>query len=516
VIVIEPHRLPRSGGVLLHPTSLPGPYGIGDLGPTAFAWVDALAAAGLAWWQILPLGPTGAGDSPYQCFSAFAGNPCLISPDLLVEDGLLEPSDLEAFRLPDGPIDYGRVLELRTELLKKCWERFQSGAASALRAAFEEFQTAQKAWLDDYALFMAIKEAHPGPSTGWPAELIQRDAAVLRAARRERADAVGRHQLSQFLFFRQWRALKEHAHSLGVKLIGDLPIFVSPDSSDVWSRPGLFLLDRNRVPKVVAGVPPDYFSLDGQRWGNPLYDWEAMRADGYSWWIDRLRATLEQVDLVRIDHFRGFEAYWEIPADSLTARTGRWVKGPGADLFRALGAALGQLSVIAEDLGVITPEVEALREKCGLPGMRVLQFAFGGAVEERFLPYNYDQHTVVYTGTHDNETTVGWFAGLTAKERDFFLRYEPAADADPAWALIRLAWESVADLAVVPLQDVLSLGNEARMNHPGTVSGNWRWRADKDFLAGGQIERLGELSVTYGRSSKEEESTPAEDDPLPR
>jgi 4-alpha-glucanotransferase len=494
--------LERSGGVLLHPTSLPGPYGIGDLGPAAHAWVEALARAGQSWWQVLPLGPTGAGDSPYQCFSAFAGNPALISPDALFEDGLVQAADLEAARLPEGDVDYAAVARSKARLLARAWEAFRAGAATPLAGPFEEFRAAEAAWLDDFALFMAIKERHPeGAWTEWPVELALRDPEALRRARAELADAVGRQQFIQFLYARQWGRLRGRANALGVRLIGDLPIFVSTDSSDVWARPGLFLLDRSRRPRVVAGVPPDYFSATGKRWGNPLYNWAAMRRDGYAWWVARLRATLALVDLARIDHFRGFEAYWEVPASSPTAETGRWVKGPGARLFEALRREVGGLPLIAEDLGVITPEVDALRRRFGLPGMRILQFAFGGAVETRFLPHNYTRDAVVYTGTHDNDTTAGWHAALTEAEGRAFREYAPDAGEGPAWALIRLAWASVADLAVTPAQDLLGLGREARMNRPGVAEGNWRWRLRQGMLPDlrAALDRLSGLTRVYER-----------------
>jgi 4-alpha-glucanotransferase len=493
----------RAAGILLHPTSLPGPYGIGDLGPAAYAWVDALVAARQTWWQILPLGPTGYGDSPYQCFSAFAGNPYLLSPEALVRDGLLRRDDLADVSFPDGRADYGPVIRFKVAMLARAWENFQAGAGGHLRPAFEEFCERRAAWLDDFALFMALKDAHGGVSWSvWPEEYVLREPEALRQARRELAPAVGQHKFRQFLFFRQWGELRGYAHSRGVRLIGDIPIFVSSDSADVWAHPGLFQLDAHRRPRVVAGVPPDYFSATGQLWGNPLYDWDALKRTGYAWWIERMLATLAQVDLVRLDHFRGFEAYWEIPAGMPTAQIGRWVEGPGADFLEALRDALGGLPLIAEDLGVITPEVEALRDRFGLPGMRILQFAFGGAAEDRFLPHNYERNTVVYTGTHDNDTTRGWFARLSTREAAFLRRYAPYAETDVAWELIRLAWGSVADTAVAPLQDVLSLGTEARMNLPGRPSGNWGWRFTAGMLTDAVLGRLADLTEVYSRGLK--------------
>ncbi len=494
-------RTQRSAGLLLHPTSLPGPYGIGDLGPNAYHWVDALAYARQTWWQILPLGPTGYGDSPYQCFSAFAGNPYLVSPDKLLEDGLIKPADVAGLNFPAGRVDFGPVIEFKGKLLARAWEAFKAGAAPHLRAEFEQFKHAQASWLEDFALFLALKDAHGGDSwLTWDAPSRTRQAGVLQRARADYADAIGLHEFRQFLFFRQWAALKRYANEKGVRLIGDVPIFVASDSSDVWANPELFQLDAERQPTVVAGVPPDYFSATGQLWGNPLYAWDAHKRTGYAWWIERMRATLAQVDLVRIDHFRGFEAYWEIPAGMPTAEVGRWVKGPGADLFEALRGALGALPVIAEDLGVITPEVDALRLCFDLPGMRVLQFAFGGATEDRFLPHNYEtRNTVVYTGTHDNDTTVGWYAAITEQERDFVRRYLARDGSDIAWDLIRLAWMSVADYAIAPVQDILGLGSEARMNTPGTPSGNWSWRLTEDQLTRATLDRLGDLTALYAR-----------------
>jgi 4-alpha-glucanotransferase len=419
---------------------------------------------------------------------------------LLVEDGLLKRSDLEGLEFPDDHVDYGPVIQFKLQMLEQAWEHFQSGLASSLRPLFEVFCGLKADWLDDYALFMAIKNAHGGVSwLEWPRELLLRQPAALAKARRELAGPIGQVKFSQFLFFRQWRDLKQHANEAGVRLIGDVPIFISSDSADVWSKPEFFLLDEDRAPRVVAGVPPDYFSATGQLWGNPLYDWDALKRSGYGWWTARLRATLEQVDLVRLDHFRGFEAHWEVPAGEPTAEKGRWVKGPSADLFEKLRKALGGLPLIAEDLGVITPEVEALRDGLGLPGMRILQFAFGGAIEDRFLPHNYERNTVVYTGTHDNDTTQGWYATRSDHESHFTRRYLARDGHDIAWDLIRLAWASVADYALAPLQDVLNLGTEARMNLPGRPSGNWGWRYRDDMLTEGVLDRLADLTEVYGR-----------------
>jgi 4-alpha-glucanotransferase len=492
----------RSSGILLHPTSLPGPYGIGDVGPAAYAWVDTLAEAKQKWWQILPLGPTGYGDSPYQCFSAFAGNPYLVSPEALIEDGLLARADVAGADSPAHKVDFGAVIKFKVKLLARAWENFQAGAAPSLRAEFDQFCAGQAAWLDDFALFMALKDSHGGVSwLEWDAGARRRDPATLDRARKDLADDIGLHKFRQFVFFRQWLALKAYANARGIRLIGDVPIFVASDSSDVWANPEFFLLDDERRPTVVAGVPPDYFSATGQLWGNPLYNWSALKKAGYQWWVERVRATLAQVDLIRIDHFRGFEANWEIPAGMPTAEKGRWVKGAGADLFVAMEKALDALPLIAEDLGVITPEVDALREQFNLPGMRVLQFAFGGATEDRFLPHAYEtRNTVVYTGTHDNDTTRGWYAAITERERDFVRRYLARDGRDIAWDLIRLAWSSVADYAITPLQEVMDLGTEARMNTPGVLGGNWSWRFVEGQLTRAMLGRLREMTELYGRA----------------
>jgi 4-alpha-glucanotransferase len=495
----------RGAGVLLHPTSLPGPHGIGDLGPAARDWVDALARARQQWWQMLPLSPTGFADSPYQCLSTFAGNPNLISPDELVRDGLLRRRDVAGRLFETRRVDFGSALLFKASLLARAWESFKRGAARRLRREFEEFCAEERSWLRDFALFMALKDAHGGASWfEWESELIERQPAALARARRSLDDAVRQHEFRQFLFFRQWRALKSYANACGVKLIGDIPIFISGDSADVWSRPAEFLLDARRRPKVMAGVPPDYFSKTGQLWGNPHYDWKAMKRTGYAWWIARVRATLRMVDVVRVDHFRGFEAAWQVPGGAVTAQRGRWVKGPGAELFDKLRAALGPLPIIAEDLGVITPAVDALRMHFNFPGMRILQFAFGGAVENRFLPHHYERNTIVYTGTHDNDTTRGWFAMASRKERALLRRYlgRPCDERSVSWDLMRLAWSSVADLAIAPLQDVLGLGTEARMNFPGQSSGWWRWRFQARQLTGAALDRLGEMTEVYSRAAE--------------
>jgi 4-alpha-glucanotransferase len=497
-----PSNLKRRGsGILLHPTSLPGRYGIGDLGSIAHAWLDALARAKQSWWQILPLGPTGYADSPYQSYSAFAGNPNLISPDELLKDGLVSPSDLNDVHFGAGKVDFENVNKFKDWLLGKAWQAFRGGAAGHLRGPFEQFREGESNWLDDFALFMAIKTIQGNRSwQEWPTDLRRREPAALDRTRRELADAFASQQFRQFLFFRQWADLRQHARQLGIKLFGDAPIFVAGDSADVWANPDLFLLDKDLKPKVVAGVPPDYFSATGQLWGNPLYDWARMKADGYAWWIARIRANLRHVDLVRLDHFRGFEAAWHIPASARTAQSGEWIKGPAADLLAALNEALGGLPLVAEDLGLISKEVHALRDNSQLPGMYILQFAFGGAVEFRFLPHNHVRNAVVYTGTHDNDTTLGWWRTITENERGFLRKYDPHVDEDPVWHLIRTAWASVADWAIVPMQDVLGLGSEARMNTPGTVGGgNWTWRMTDEQMATPGWGRLAEFTELYYR-----------------
>ncbi len=494
----------RSSGLLLHPTSLPGPYGVGDLGPAAHRWVDTLAAAKQTWWQVLPLTPTGFGDSPYAGFSAFAGSPLLLSPDALAEDGLVRREDLGELALPEGAVDYGVVYQRKTTLLERAWVGFRSGAAPALRAEFDAFCASRAAWLNDYALFMAIKEGRGGqPWQEWPEALRVRRPEALAAARRELADRVGQHQLRQFLFARQWRALKAYAASRGVRFIGDIPIFVALDSADVWAHPELFLLDEQRRPKTVSGVPPDYFAKTGQLWGNPHYDWDALRRGAYSWWAARVRAALEQVDVIRLDHFIGFDTAWHVPFGNETAEKGEFVPGPGADLFASLRRQLGGLPFIAEDLGLVTPSVEKLRDDFDLPGMLILQFAFGGATENRFLPHNYERNAVVYTGTHDNDTTAGWYKTITEAEREHLHLYAGRDGLDVAWELIRLAWASVANWAVTTLQDVLSLGPEARMNFPGRPAGNWAWRFTWEMLTDEVLERLRDVTVLYGRAARQ-------------
>jgi 4-alpha-glucanotransferase len=495
----------RASGLLLHVTSLPSPYGVGDVGPAAMAWVDRLHEAKQGWWQALPLGPTGYGDSPYQSLSSFAGNALLISPDWLIEDGLLQPSDCAGVSFSPEAVDFDAVKRFKYALLETAWTRFSGGARPDLRAAFEDFGRDQAHWLDDYALFRALKVRYDGASyLEWPEDLVRRTQAALDRARRDLASHVDQVRFAQFLLFRQGARLKAHARAKGVRLIGDLPFFVSPDSSDVWAHPELFLLDEHYQPRVVAGVPPDYFSATGQRWGNPIYDWDALAARGYRWCLDRLTALLAHVDAVRLDHFRAFAAAWHIPAGAPTAASGQWMPGPGAAFFGAVEKALGGLPFLAEDLGIITPDVSALRDAFHVPGTRVLQFAFDGHADNPYLPDNYSANTVVYTGTHDNPTTRGWYEDLPDAERRNLWRYLRRAggtSADAAPALVGLAWSSVAGLAIAPLQDVLNLGQEARMNRPGTAEGNWRWRSTEDMLSPSAFQSLRDLTQASARSA---------------
>jgi len=492
----------RAAGLLMHVTSLPSRYGIGDLGPAAFSWIDRLHEAGLTWWQALPLGPTGYGDSPYQCLSSFAGNGLLTSPELLIEDGLLQPSECDR-QFSSTAIDYQAVVPFKHGLLPVIWSRFRGGARKDLVPEFEQFCESRADWLEDYALFRAIRAKYNDVYyLEWPEDLVRRAPAALAEARRAMADEIDQVRLAQFLLFRQGGRLKKYAREKGVRLIGDMPFFVSPDSSDVWAHPELFLLDENRRPRVVAGVPPDYFCPQGQLWGNPVYDWDALERTGYAWWIERARALLSQVDVVRLDHFRAFAAAWHVPALAPTAATGEWVPGPGSRLFSAVLAELGTLPFIAEDLGFITPDVSELREQFRIPSTKVLQFAFDGDSRNEHLPENCDQNTVLYTGTHDNATSRQWFEQSAERDRRNFWEYlrQPEGEIrDVTPHLIRLAWASPAALAIAPLQDLLNLGSGGRMNTPGAASGNWRWRATRHMLGTPNFEWLGELTEISNR-----------------
>jgi 4-alpha-glucanotransferase len=496
----------RASGLLLHVTSLPSPYGIGDLGSSAFSWVNRLHDTGQRWWQALPLGPTGYGNSPYQSMSSFAGNAMLISPESLVRDQLLAVQDCEAI-FPSAAVDYDAVVPFKIQLLVKAWNNFKARRRMDLQPEYAGFCAQQEHWLEDYALFRALKAKYSNAYyLDWPEDLVQRNPGALDSARRELTNQIDQVRFAQFLLFRQGKQLKSFAHSKGVRLIGDLPFFVSPDSSDVWSNPELFLLDEHRRLRFVAGVPPDYFSAQGQLWGNPVYNWEALRSTGYRWAIDRVRALLVHVDAIRLDHFRGFAAAWHVSAGAPTAQSGQWVEGPGAHLFEALQNDLGHLPFIVEDLGVITPDVRALRDQFRLPGTRVLQFAFDGHSDNPYLPNNFVQNTVAYTGTHDNPPTLQWYEELPGYQRQNFWGYLKRAPGDKyeaAPALLSLAWSSMAALAIAPLQDLLNLGAESRMNVPGRADGNWRWRSQEDMLTDRAFDWLKELTKTSRRSGEE-------------
>ncbi len=506
---------PRASGILLHPTSLPGPFGIGDLGDEAYRFADFLSSSGQSLWQILPLGPTGYGDSPYACYSAFGGNTLLVSPTKLLSNGLLLEEDLRD--LPEfdaNKIEFEAVHKFKDQLLRKAFERFTQSTDTKLRIELETFRAEHRWWLDDYALFRALKSAHGGkPWHEWDATFVRRERGALARANEALREQCDAHKFYQFLFFKQWTELKSYCHAHGIQLIGDIPIFVAHDSADVWTNPGEFKLDHNGRPLVVAGVPPDYFSKTGQLWGNPLYHWQRMVGDGFKWWIKRVQATLQTVDILRIDHFRGFVACWEIPGGDKTAERGRWVEAPGRELFLAIRNALGELPIIAEDLGVITPEVEKLRDDFSFPGMRILQFAFSSDAKNHDLPHNYHPNVVVYTGTHDNDTTVGWFksvagegstrdAGQIERERNFALQYLNTDGKEIHWDFIRTVLASCANTAVVPLQDLLGLGTEGRMNLPNSTTDNWSWRFESGALTDAIRTRLRGLSELYGRTSE--------------
>ncbi|HEX2993562.1 MAG TPA: 4-alpha-glucanotransferase [Anaerolineales bacterium] len=495
----------RSSGILLHITSLPNLYGIGDLGPSARQWVDFLADTHCRLWQILPLNPTGYGDSPYQSFSAFAGNTNLISPDLLLQEGLIDPNDLaDKPQFPESNVDYGAVIPWKSGLLRLAFEKFKKRQPREVDIELRAFQDKESWWLDDFSLFSTIKSAHGGEAwTEWQPGLRSHDQAALDAFRKEHRDEIELVIFEQFLFFKQWSALRSYTNSKGIKILGDIPLFVGMDSADAWGKQELFHFDEYGEPTVVAGAPPDYFSPTGQLWGNPLYRWDYHRQTGFKWWIDRIKANLRLYDVVRIDHFRGLAGYWEIPAESPTAEIGNWVRGPGKDLFESLLGELGTMPpLIAEDLGVITPDVVELQDTYSLPGMKIIQFAFSGA-DNSFLPHLYTQNCVVYTGTFDNDTCLGWFKTTSEQERDFCLRYLNSSGRDIAQDMIRCAWSSIANWALSPLQDFLNLDSSARMNLPGRVGGYWSWRFDAKQLTSELKDRIRELNYTYGRENAE-------------
>jgi 4-alpha-glucanotransferase len=490
----------RASGILLHPTSLPGPHGLGSLGDEACRFVDFLAETGQSVWQILPLGPTGYGDSPYSAFSAFAGNAMLVSLEKLVQAGDLDPSDIEGVSRPEGEADYGFAHDFKGRLLFKAARRFRESDGSDRRKAFDEFCAFQAYWLHDYALFRALRR-HFGEQSWveWPENIRRRDPEELERWGDWLAERIFFRKYAQFVFFEQWFTLKEYANSRGIRIMGDLPIFVALDSADVWANTNLFYLDETDLPTLVTGVPPDYFSETGQRWGNPMYRWERMAEQGFSWWTARFRWNLAQTDLVRIDHFRGFEACWAIPAEEETAVNGHWMSVPGEALFQILLDTLGEAPFVAEDLGLITPQVESLRDRFGFPGMKVLQFAFGSGPENPYLPHNLVRNCVVYTGTHDNDTTLGWWRSLKPQDRRKVLAYLGIAGEEMPWDLIRTAMASVADLSVIPLQDILGLDSRTRMNTPGSGDANWRWRLLPGALDDRLRSRLLEMTRIYGR-----------------
>jgi 4-alpha-glucanotransferase len=511
----------RASGILLHPTSFPGPHGIGDLGVSAYNFLDYLVEAKQSLWQVLPLGPTGYGDSPYASFSSFAGNPLLISLDQLVEWGVLDSGEID--HPPEFPIDfidYGWVIYWKVPLLEKAARSFLANADATMQAEYKAFCDEQAFWLDDFALFMAVKEEFDRKaqeegvfgamwSNYWDKDITLRDPEAMQRWREKEADAIAVKKVLQFFFFKQWTALKAYANENGIEIIGDIPIFVAPDSVDVWANPDLFFLDEHGQPTVVAGVPPDYFSETGQLWGNPLYRWQEMQKRGFAWWINRIKATLQMVDIIRIDHFRGFSAYWEVPAGQETAIRGRWVKSPGKKLFEAIDQALGHLPILAEDLGVITKDVEELRDSFGFPGMKILQFAFdtkeadtmkGGLnATNPFLPHNHVYNSVVYPGTHDNDTTRGWYSQRTDEERDMVRRYMARDDQDIVWDFIKMSMASVSRFAIFQMQDILNLDSDARMNTPSVLGGNWAWRYRPEALNEWSSTRLANLVDLYGR-----------------
>ena len=541
----------RASGVLAHPTSFPSSYGVGDLGAGAYAFVDFLAEAGQTLWQILPLGPTGFGDSPYQSFSAFAGNPLLISPDLLADAGWLShKGDLSnALTFDQHNVDYGPVIEAKTVLYEKAYWRFVAEADAEEKKKFDRFCNKHKSWLEDYALFVAIKSAlinerreewesaglkdyaeqmkkylspdqvkdyyYGAAWSSWPSALAKRESAALKDMAEKLKDAVALVKFLQYTFFMQWNALKKYANKKNIRIIGDIPIFVAQDSADVWSRPDLYCLNDKGWPTAVAGVPPDYFSETGQLWGNPLYDWPAHKKENYAWWCKRTESVLDLVDIVRIDHFRGFEAYWAVPAGEPTAVKGKWIKGPGKPLFDALKKHISALRkadakkdfvlpIIAEDLGLITEKVDKLRIDFALPGMKILQFCFAIDGASDYIPHNYTSNqTVVYSGTHDNDTTVGWYTSVGEPEKDYLRRYLNVSGDDVAWDLIRLAFASVGIFAIVPLQDIFSLDTHARMNLPGQACGWWKWRYTQGALTSDYAKRLKYLGELYHRNAKQ-------------
>ena len=497
----------RSSGILLHPTSFPGKYGIGTLGKEAFSFIDFLKKSHQKLWQIFPLGPTGYGDSPYQSFSSFAGNPYLIDFDLLIKDGLLTEDDLKNVNFGDNEeyIDYGAIYNEKFPLLKKAYGNFKNADHDLEREyteeLFDKFKQENISWLDDYTLFISLKNHFNGlPWNEWPEDIRSRDEAAISKYTIALKDEIDYQKFIQYLFFTQWLNVKRYANENGIKVIGDIPIFVAADSADTWANLDIFLFDKDLKPVKVAGVPPDYFSATGQLWGNPLYDWDKLKETGYKWWIERVRANLSLCDIIRIDHFRGFESYWAVPFGDKTAENGKWVEGPKMDLFNAIKDELGELPIIAEDLGNLTQGVIDLREATGFPGMKILGFAFDSGEENDYLPHTYTRNCVVYTGTHDNDTLKGWFDKAKPEDREFAMNYlNSRNESEIHWDAIRGAWSSVADIALVPIQDFLGLGSEARINTPGVASGNWQWRLKPQVLTDELAEKIAKLTRIYSR-----------------
>ena len=493
----------RSSGILFHPTSLPGKYGIGTLGKEAYAFIDFLKKSRQKLWQIFPLGPTGYGDSPYQSFSSFAGNPYLIDFDLLIEAHLLSEEDLRDVFFGDNEeyIDYGAIYNQKYPLLRKAYENFKSSDNHEMRENLEHFKRENASWLNDYSLYISLKNHFNGlPWNEWAHDIKNREHGAMEHYKNELADDIEYHNFIQFLFFKQWGDVKRYANENGIKIIGDIPIFVAADSSDAWANPEIFLFDEERKPVKVAGVPPDYFSATGQLWGNPLYNWQKLKETNYSWWVERVRANLSTCDIIRIDHFRGFEAYWAVPYGDDTAINGQWEPGPGIDLFNAIKSQLGELPIIAEDLGLMTQGVIDLREATGFPGMKILGFAFDSGEENDYLPHTYTKNCVVYTGTHDNDTLIGWFQKAKEEDRQFARDYlNSRSDDEIHWDAIRGAWSSVASMAISPVQDFLGLGSEARINTPGVAAGNWQWRLIHGVLTDELAERIAKLTRVYSR-----------------
>jgi len=494
----------RASGILLHPTSFPGPFGMGDIGPSAYEFVDFLVETGQQIWQVLPLGPTGHGNSPYMSYSSMAGNHMLISLEQLRDRGLLEQADLDNFpHFADDAVDFSGVLPEKLKLLEKAAEAFHASADEETRTEYTLFCKERAFWLDDYAFFMALKRAHHGASWNhWDTALARREDQAMTQWHEKLSTVIAYHKFFQFEFYRQWSALRHYANERHIQIIGDMPIYVAHDSVDVWAFPHNFMIDDETLePSEMAGVPPDYFSETGQLWGNPTYDWDVLQKRGFRWWLQRLKSLLDYVDLIRIDHFRGFQAYWAVQEGETTAMNGEWIEAPGEAFFNAVKEEFGSLPILAEDLGVITPEVEELRDMFDFPGMKILQFAFGGDASNPYLPFNFVRNCLVYTGTHDNDTTVGWFDQASEYERDRVLRYLGGLSADGIhWNMIRLALGSIANQAVFPLQDILGLGSFARMNTPGQADGNWTWRYRSEMLTGELRERLRELTRLYGRT----------------